>query len=202
MGGIGSGRHSGRPALDGLLRLDVRWLHREGFLRPGTTGTLKWSCRGVETSRIQCRAEEYQIVLEYQTRGEGEAEWRPYSYPVTLEWLPCHFGGQRPLLNCPRCGGRVAVLYAAGDLFECRHCQRFSYRSQRETAAGRAQRRAEKLRRRLGWMPGILEREGGKPKGMHWRTYERLVKQHQAYAGVPLAEWDRWTSAMKRKPVV
>ncbi len=25
------------------------------------------------------------------------------------------------------------------------------------------------------WEPGILNGHGGKPKGMHWRTYERLT---------------------------
>jgi hypothetical protein len=37
-----------------------------------------------------------------------------------------------------------------------------------------ASTRADKLRKRLGWEAGILNGDGGKPKGMHWKTYQRL----------------------------
>lgn len=196
MGGFGSGRHSGRPTLDSRQRLDVRWMHRQGYLRPGVSGTLRWSCRGVETGLIQYGSEGNRLVLNYKVRDEGESDWRPYTYAVTVEWLPCHFGGHRPLLLCPRCGRRVAVLYG-GEIFVCRRCTGLSYQSQRESAAGRAQLHAETLRERLGWTPGLLELEGGKPKGMHWATYERLTALHRAYAGITLAEWDRWGEKLR-----
>jgi hypothetical protein len=33
----------------------------------------------------------------------------------------------------------------------------------------------------MGWPGGILEGgDWGKPKGMHWRTYERLCREHDA----------------------
>jgi hypothetical protein len=35
-------------------------------------------------------------------------------------------------------------------------------------------RRANKLRERLGWEAGIFDGPEGKPKGMHWQTFERL----------------------------
>ena len=38
----------------------------------------------------------------------------------------------------------------------------------------RAYKRADKLRAELGWGPGIIHAPGGKPKGMHWRTFWRL----------------------------
>jgi hypothetical protein len=41
MGGTGSGRPGGRPVIDGCRSLDVNRLHREGWLRPGWTGTLR-----------------------------------------------------------------------------------------------------------------------------------------------------------------
>lgn len=37
---------------------------------------------------------------------------------------------------------------------------------------------ATTLRARLGWEPGILNGEGGKPKWMRWRTFEHLVSKH------------------------
>ena len=57
-----------------------------------------------------------------------------------------------------------------------------AYASQRETADDRAMRRADTIRRRLGWDAGIANLKGGKPKGMHWRTFERLNARHDAFA--------------------
>ena len=51
------------------------------------------------------------------------------------------------------------------------------------TAIRRATRRADRLRARLGWEPGILNGEGGKPKWMRWRTFERLAAKHDALVG-------------------
>ncbi len=39
------------------------------------------------------------------------------------------------------------------------------------------------IRVRLGWEPGILNGEGGKPKWMRWRTFERLTAQHSDMVG-------------------
>ena len=47
-------------------------------------------------------------------------------------------------------------------------------------------RRAETIRRRLGWEAGIANPGGDKPKGMHWRTFERLKAEHDAFAN---ASW-------------
>jgi hypothetical protein len=35
--------------------------------------------------------------------------------------------------------------------------------------------------------PGILNGEGGKPKWMRWRTFERLAAEHDAFVGASLA---------------
>jgi hypothetical protein len=67
----------------------------------------------------------------------------------------------------------VAILFG-GSIYACRHCHKLVYQCQRETDDDRAARRADTIRRRLGWEAGILNGEGDKPKGMHWRTFERL----------------------------
>jgi hypothetical protein len=69
-----------------------------------------------------------------------------------------------------------------------RYCHALAYRSQRETDDDRATRRADTIRRRLGWGPGILNGLGVKPAGMHWRTYERQLTQHDDFVGVSLAD--------------
>jgi hypothetical protein len=108
-------------------------------------------------------------------------------YPVTLEWTASHLGGRRAWFRCPArgCGRRVAVLYG-GSIFACRYCHRLAYDSQRERRDDRMTRRADKIRQRLGWEPGILNGDGDKPKGMHWQTYERLVAQHDAHVEASL----------------
>ena len=78
------------------------------------------------------------------------------------------------------CRRRVAILYG-GTIFACRRCHQLAYDSTREDVGDRATRRADDIRRRLGWEPGILNGEGLKPKWMRWRTFERLVDRHDRY---------------------
>jgi hypothetical protein len=86
------------------------------------------------------------------------------------------------------CGRRAALLYLGGSgIFACRHCYRLAYRSQMETAHDRTFRRANNLRERLGWVAGIVHPPGCKPKGMHWRTYIRLMGKYKVQANQVLA---------------
>ncbi|MBA3594260.1 MAG: hypothetical protein H0W47_10755 [Polaromonas sp.] len=75
-------------------------------------------------------------------------------------------------------GMRVAVLYGPGKYFACRRCCGLGYASQKEGVGDRSSRQADKLRKRLGWEAGILNGDGGKPKGLHWATYQRLKAEH------------------------
>ena len=94
--------------------------------------------------------------------------------------MPCRFGGARPYFVCPgivngiACGRRVVKLYGAGAYFLCRHCYRLAYASQREDSYDRASRRANNIRMRLGGEPGTAAPFPDRPKGMHYKTYERL----------------------------
>ena len=63
----------------------------------------------------------------------------------------------------------------------------------------RATRQADKLRDRLGWIPGILHGNGPKPKGMHWRTFERLQAKHDALVQVAFAEMGRMLGLMESR---
>jgi hypothetical protein len=74
----------------------------------------------------------------------------------------------------------VTILYGGG-IFACRHCYRPAYPSAREDAGGRATRRADRLRARLDWEPGILNSEGCKPKWMRWHTFARLAAEHDRF---------------------
>ena len=192
MGGIGSGRQGGAPCTDSMHKLDVRAINRAGLLTPGRCCSWQWS-RGPETvASINLRVESDSVLLNYRNRSPHHhgGKWEPMSYAVRLAWSPCGFGGRRAWWLCPAvgCGRRVAVLYG-GRVFACRPCHRLAYRSQRETDDDLATRRADTLRRRLGWVPGLLNEPGDKPKGMHWRTYWRMYArfndaQNMALAGL------------------
>ena len=171
----------GKDCTEDLLALDVRQLQRGGMLAPGYSGPVNWTRRGQTVATINLAAGAGGVTLKYRLRERG-GEWRPLSHPVRLDRTACNFGGGRAWWLCPCCGRRVAVLYIGGSGPACRHCYRLAYRSQRETHSDRAGRRADTLRARLGWEPGILNGSGDKPKGMHWRTYWRLRIEHDTHA--------------------
>ena len=187
MGGFGSGRHGGRDCTDDMRALDVRKLQRQRLLKLGHSLTWSWTCNGETTATINLTVAADCVTLNYRQR-ERCGEWRPMNYPVRLAWTDCNLGGRRAWWLCPAvgCGRRVAVLFG-GTVFACRHCHRLAYRSQREADHDRASRRADKLRDRLRWEPGILNGNGLKPKGMHWRTFVRLQGEHDAHVNAALA---------------
>lgn len=184
MGGPGSGRrwHFGANDTTGDYRsIDVRRWQRDGLLIDGNSFGWQWSRDGEMVASIQVRAAKDCVHLKYRHRSRDDA-WKDENYPVRLDWTPCPLGGTRPWFLCPvrGCGRRVAILYGGG-IFACRHCYRLAYQSQRETPDDRAARRADRIRAKLGWEPGILNGEGLKPKGMHQRKFARLVAEHDRH---------------------
>lgn len=189
MGGRGSGRRyqGGKRTTSDMLRLDIRLLQRKGWLTPGRLIDLNWSSNGTERGPIKMRTDADHVTLIYRSRSNGNGDdWQQMEYPVPLEWTGCNLGGQRAWFHCPKCGKRVVILYGGG-VFACRHCHKLNYQCQREACHDRASRRADRIRDKLGWEPGILNGNGWKPKGMHWRTFERLNAEHDAFVGVSLA---------------
>lgn len=182
MGSSSSGNRGGKRTTSDMRALDVRKVQREGLLRPGHSFGWSWTRRGETIASINLKVEADRVTLDYRNRPNG-GEWQAMNYPVRLSWTPCTYGGQRAWWLCPAvgCGRRVAVLYG-GSVFACRHCQRLAYKSQRETPDDRAYRRANNLRARLGWVPGVIHGPGSKPKGMHWKTFQRLQAIHDASA--------------------
>jgi hypothetical protein len=187
MGGFGSGRGQGaKDTTSDMQALDIRKLQRDVLLTPGKSWSTSWLRNGVTVASIQMRTEVDRVILNYRSRSNG-GEWQTMEYPVRLELTGCNLGGQRAWFICPAqgCGRRVAILFG-GSIFACRHCHKLAYECQRETEDDRALRRADTIRRRLGWKVGIANPKGDKPKGMHWRTFERLKAEHDAFAN---ASW-------------
>lgn len=117
---------------------------------------------------------------------------------VRINWTPCNYGGQRAWLVCPRCGQRVAVLYRLGA-FACRNCHQLVHQSTRTAPSSKPYERANKIRVRLGWGGGIASPQGDKPKGMHWKTYGRLMQQLNVHGIAAMQGTDRLVNRLKGK---
>ncbi len=187
MGGRGSGRRSsygGRPETNDAMPLDIRKIARTGLLIPGRSFGWQWTVNDRPVASIRIRVDRESLVLSYRMKSTGDV----VEQRVQTQTTPCNLGGQRHWLTCPRCSKRVAVLYAPGRYFACRHCGGLGYATQKEGAGDRAATRADKLRKRLGWEAGILNGQGSKPKGMHWKTFLQLKSQHDALVQISLQD--------------
>ncbi len=103
---------------------------------------------------------------------------KPIEHTVQLTQTACHYGGVRHWFRCDYCQGRVGVLYLSGGQCACRKCFNLAYKSEQETKQDRLFRKAGKIRGLLGWQPGIAHPDGAKPKGMHWKTFNRMKAEH------------------------
>jgi hypothetical protein len=196
MGGPGSGRAQiGKATTTSALELDVRVLQQGGLMsRTDHTTSLSWSVRGINVARLHVSVVPGGVQLMYcrEQRGYGWVQIQQY---VKVDSTPCTFGGQRYWFRCPSagCARRAAKLYLdEGERFACRNCCRLVYESQREPKDIRAIRRAERLRERLGWRPGILNGHGSIPAGMHGQTYWQLVGLHDKYLRRALEGHAQW----------
>jgi len=185
MGGYGSTRWGyERIRLDmaGLLRLDVRWLAREGNLVPGAISTLTWTrATGEPACEIMTVMDKDRprLTLRYATSRRAEATWTHNQEHIWLETTPCHYGGERWWFRCPQCDRRRAVLYCVASVFACRGCHDLVYASTREDGMARGDRRIRTL---ADWLGGAGNEQGRlfwtmptRPKGMQRHTYDRLT---------------------------
>lgn len=162
---LGAGRPGWRRKVEHCLQLDVTRLARQGVLQAGARVGWSWTntYTGEEMGSIGIKAEGGGLTLGYHLDG------KPTRQAIAIERTPCHFGGTRAWLGCPRCARRVGMLYLNGGAFVCRQCARLAYGSQSDNLIGRTWRRQRRLERLLG---DDLER----PKGMHHRTHGRIVQ--------------------------
>jgi hypothetical protein len=203
VGGVGSGnwyRFNKKSTTDVCQSIDVRYLHCNGLLKPGHYFSLRWSPAGRQTSSIGGVAYRDQVTLLYRHRIGLGGEWEDVKETVPLTWTACNFGGERPWFICPRagCGRRVAILYAPGRYFLCRHCYDLTYQSQRDNMMYRALHRAQKIRQRLGGSANMMEPFPEKPKGMHWKTYDRLYWEHHEAEMEQLIAMREWLDKLER----
>jgi hypothetical protein len=97
---------------------------------------------------------------------------------LRITHLPWHFGGNRSYFLCD-CGRRVGTLYRPpGHPWRCRKCYQLTYATRQAAPRQRLILKAQKVREQLGGKLGVLDVFPDKPKGMHWRRYDRLRRFH------------------------
>ena len=179
MGGQGSGqccRWDSKKTTESQYRVDIRWLRKQGYLKSGTSGLISWSCGDEQTGSVRYRIDPDHLVLNYRCRLYG-CEWEDVKQEISFDQTPCNYGGYRLWFCCPHCQKRVAILYVTGKLFLCRHCCNLTYACQQESPPFRLTSKAQKIRNPLGTNLCTDEPIIDKPKGMHWKTFERLKKE-------------------------
>lgn len=179
MGGYGSGRHyrwDETTKLEETQRLDVRYLHRRGLLRTTAWFDFTWHRGEQRTGAIEIQVQPGgSLLLRYVIRSGGDPQY--IERRVEVEWTRCHYGGMRPWFVCPGCQRRVAVLACLHGAFRCRHCHHLRYASQSQEALDRLYHKQQQIRTRLGLAPHASMWRSPKPKGMHWKTFDRLREQ-------------------------
>ena len=152
-------RWNKKTVIEEVHRLDIRLLS----LQNHDGSTITWG-DGI-TLRVRYETDTVVLVENQQA--------------ITLSRSQCQYGGYRQWFLCPACTKRVAVLYEVQQSFKCRHCHHLPYMSQREGKIERLQRKARKIRRRLNAIGDLSVPVRAKPKGMHWKTFNHLVREEE-----------------------
>ena len=152
-----------RALSDDCLQLDARRWAREGLLQRPCSGVWQWTdgAAGHRVASISFRIAIGQVLLSFSCHDQARLQMVP------IFTTRCNFGGVRHWFGCPSCGRRVAVLYLRGCAFGCRGCCNVGYTCQTENRLDRVRRKQAKLEQ-------LLLCGEGKPKGMRWKTYERI----------------------------
>lgn len=192
---LGAGRPGRHVKAEHCRQLDVRRWHRDGLLYPGVSTGWVWTdgSTGERLASIGFSVTDRAVILAYTLNGA------PARQHVPLDRTPCYYGGTRPWFGCPRCGGRVAVLFLRSNGFACRRCQRVAYASQSGDECDRTWLRQRKAEAKLDphWQ---------RPKGMHRTTHRRLLsivmeceERRDAALGRHLAALERQLDSLGRR---
>jgi hypothetical protein len=152
-----------KSIVEDYLNIDIRRLQRQGLLLPGNFFTWHWNRNNETVGKIAVHVQTKGLTLSYKNRPQS----------VMLTTSSCNLGGCRHWFRCG-CGKRVAILYAGGSRFACRHCLNLNYQTQHQERHERLAKKAHGIRDSLDWPRGFNNETGPKPKGMHWRTFKRL----------------------------
>jgi hypothetical protein len=172
---VSSFRDSKRKLRDvQCARLDVHELARDGKLTLGKRGRLF----GTVWFEVAGGPDAQRLVLEFPCKSASGQLLEPLRQVICCYWRRAHYGGRYLMFLCSECGRSARVLYARyfSDriwFFACCKCAGLTYQSTMGHRWDRSARRIEKLRARLQWRDNGTEPI--RPRGMHERTYQRIL---------------------------
>ena len=182
------------PVVEGCRRITIGDISGNGMLRDGC----EWNSRIVWSDgfsvETECRLEPpncRRLRLKYQA-GEYEDELEDIDETIYLQRFLQPFGGYRWYFICPSSNHRCQVLYQppGAKRFRSRwgFRRRLQYQSQRLAPQFRYQHGAAQAAKRVlrkgppEWRKEYADWEfPPKPRGMRWKTYNRLDERAHAY---------------------
>ena len=176
-GNYRSGRKALRNCTDEYCSIKIGDWNRRGLLTPGQQFNWQWQQNGQPVGNIHITTEVGQIRVTYAYYDRNN-QLQCHDYPIKLQTSVLARGGIRYWLTCPACARRMKLLYFGGQYFACRICYQLNYRSQRATFTDKHFDRLNKIRKKLGWVPGIGNSIGKKPPTMPWQTFDKIMRQY------------------------
>jgi hypothetical protein len=182
-----------RVSLESGLKLDLNRLIRNGTVKPGALVRTSTAWNWVSTGETVARAI---ITADMRPGNDPSLGIRMFGADeqrIELTAEPRHFGGVQWYFLCPVKRWPCSVLWRppGARFFASREAfgRQVAYGSQFESARDRALTKAQRIRQRLGGREWLSGSEGfpPKPKGMHWKTYNRLREQCDARQNFALA---------------
>lgn len=149
-----------------------------------SAGSIVWTytATGEECGKIGYEADLTDLGHAF-VRFQYSVNGTPMDYRVWLHRAPCRFGGFRWWWICPRTGHPATKLYLppGAKTFASRRAYRMAYRSERGGPMDRSHTRQARIFKKLVGEYRYFEQPPPKrPKGMHHRTYERLLAELRA----------------------
>jgi hypothetical protein len=179
-----------RACLQDGLKLDLNHLARKGFIKFGAN----IGARGISWSSSH-QGEIAKGVISADMTNPDHAWFRlalgSFTQQITLVSRPRHFGGCQFFFVCPVTGGLASVLWKPPGA--ARFCsrqawgRRVAYASQFLDRDGRAHHGQSKINSRLCSIGKFDADEWSfppKPKGMRWKTYNRLEQKFDRYEDI------------------
>lgn len=198
------GRWRDRVRLEDGLKLDLNKLLRAGYGKMGLCCWNKIQWTFLATGEVIASGW-LEMDLQYEDDARAVIRLGEITQTLRMRREPRQFGGGQWYFLCPSTGRLASVLWLppGASRFASRQTwgRRVAYGSQFQTPHDRAVSRAQDIRMRLGGRKYISLMDGltpPKPKGMHWRTYDRLIAKSEAYEMVTTFHLMRAVARLKR----
>jgi Family of unknown function (DUF5681) len=183
-GGRVMARRRQRVRLQDGLKLDLNRLIRQHVMRPGANqlSTIRWSYRHTDKEIASGRIT---AEMTQELRGRFRIELGDLDQWIELVAVARPYGGRQWYFLCPRTERRASVLWKppGARSFACRQAwgRQVAYGSQFQSPYQRASSAAQGIRYRLGEKEDVSP---PRPKGMHRRTYEKIMRRYEAHETV------------------